>query len=79
MNIKIHILNVLKACGTWALSKPTLKKETEAQLNGRIGDGEFNDALEQLKDKQLIATRTEELSGDTLYFITEAGKTKVAQ
>ena len=79
MNIKIHILNVLKACGTWALSKPTLKIQVEAQMNGRIGDGEFNDALVQLMDRQLVATRLEELSGDTLYFITEAGKTRAAQ
>lgn len=79
MNIKIHILKVLHACGTWALSKPTLKVQVEAQMNGRIGDGEFNDALVQLKDKQLVGTRIEDLSGDTLYFITEAGKTKVAQ
>jgi len=79
MNVKIFILKSLHACGTWALSKPTLKIQVEAQMNGRIGDGEFNDALVQLKDKQLVGTRLEDLSGDTLYFITESGKTKVSQ
>jgi DNA-binding PadR family transcriptional regulator len=79
MNIKLYILKVLHACGTWALSKSTLKVEVQAQMNGRIGDGEFSDALVQLKDKGFIATRIEEISGDTLYFITEAGKTKVGQ
>jgi DNA-binding PadR family transcriptional regulator len=79
MNIKIIILNVLKACGTWALSKPTLKIQVEAQMNGHIGDGELSDALVHLKDKGFVGTRIEDLSGDTLYFITETGRTRCAQ
>lgn len=79
MNIKISILNVLNACGTWALPKHILKAEVEANARVKFGDGEFNDALVQLKDKSLVATRVDDLQNDTLYFITEQGKTKVQQ
>ena len=79
MNLKSAILNVLNACGSYALTKPILKIEVETRIGGKIGDGEFSDALVQLKDKGLVGTRLNDLTGDTCYFITETGKTKVAQ
>ena len=79
MNIKNAILSVLNACGSYALTKPILKIEVETRIGGKIGDGEFSDALVQLKDKALINTRVDDLSGDTRYFITETGRTRVAQ
>ena len=79
MNIKLAILNYLVACGAWASTKPLLKTAVQSSLGGRIGDGEFDDALRQLKEKGLVSTRTDDLTGDTRYFITETGKTRVAQ
>jgi len=79
MNIKNAILSVLNACGSYALTKPILKVEVQAMLGGRIGDGEFSDALAQLKDKGWIDTRLDDITNDTRYFITEAGKTRAAQ
>ena len=79
MNIKNAILSVLNACGSFALTKPILKIEVEIRIGGKIGDGELNDALVQLKDKALVGTRTDDITGDTRYFITETGRTRIAQ
>ncbi len=79
MNIKLAILVYLKACGDWASTKPLLKTAVQSSLGGQIGDGEFNDALVQLKDKGLVGTRLDDVTNDTRYFITETGKTRVAQ
>jgi DNA-binding PadR family transcriptional regulator len=79
MNPKTAILSVLNTCGVYALMKPMLKVEVEVRLGGKIGDGEFSDALVQLKDKGLVGTRVDDLTGDTRYHITETGKTRAAQ
>lgn len=79
MNIKNAILSVLNACGSYALTKPILKIEVETRIGGKIGDGEISDALVQLKDKALIGTRVDDITGDTRYFITETGRTRIAQ
>jgi DNA-binding PadR family transcriptional regulator len=79
MNIKSAILSVLNACGSYALTKPILKIEVETRIGGKIGDGEISDALVQLKDKGLVGTRVDGLTDDTRYFITETGRTRIAQ
>lgn len=79
MNVKIALLGTLKDNGGWAQDKPTLKMATEAHVGGKIGDGEFSDALSFLVEKGWAGTRISDLTGDTLYFITENGKTRAAQ
>lgn len=79
MNLKVALLNVLAACGSYSLPAPLLKTQAHSQLGGPIGDSEFADALAQLKNKGLINSRTDDLTGDARWFITEAGKTRAAQ
>ncbi len=79
MNIKTAILNVLKNCGDYALFKNILKVELETRIGGKVGDGEFSDALVALKSKGWIDTRLDDVTDDTRYFITNTGKTKVSQ
>jgi DNA-binding PadR family transcriptional regulator len=79
MNIKLAILGVLKDCGRWALITSILKTEVRIRVGGPLGDSEFFDALTQLKDKGLVNTRIDDITGDTRYFITEQGKTALAQ
>jgi len=79
MNIKFLILCVLKTVDPMAQLKSFLKKETELLAGGKIGDGEFTEALVVLREKGWIDTRIDELTGDTRIFITETGKTKLAQ
>ena len=79
MNIKLAILSYLNACGSWASTKPLLKTAVQSNLGGKIGDCEFDDALIQLKNRALIDTRVDDITGDTRYFITETGKTRAAQ
>jgi len=79
MNVKIALLGTLKQNGGWAQDKPRLKEATEAHCGGKIGDSEFSDALDFLFIRGWAGTRLSDLTGDTLYFITEAGKTRAAQ
>lgn len=79
MNIKIPLLHTLKNNGGWAQDKPTLKKAMQAHVGGQVGDGAFDDALDFLIEKGWAGTRISDLTGDTLYFITETGKTRAAQ
>lgn len=79
MNVKIPLLETLKINRGYAQDKPTLKAATEAHVGGKIGDAEFDDALEFLLTAGWAGTRKSDLTGDTLYFITETGKTRAAQ
>ena len=78
MNIKIAILEVLDRVDPMAQMKSHLRKEVEL-LGGNVGDTEFAEALHFLEGKGYIGTCLEEMSGDTRYNITRAGKTKASQ
>lgn len=77
--IKPAILNVLNACGGYALTRSLLKTEVQSQTGGIVGDTEFADALVFMQDKGLVASRVDPLSNDRRFFITSLGKTAVAQ
>jgi len=79
MNVKKVILNVLKACGSYALTKPLLKTEVQGQAGGIVGDTEFTDALIFLQDKGLVSSRVDPITEDRKYFITDLGKTTASQ
>ncbi len=79
MNIKLLILRVLKTVDPMAQMKAALKDEAELLAGGKVGDGEFAEALVFLQHKGWIDTRVDDMTGDTRYYITNTGKTKAAQ
>ena len=78
MNIKLAIGEVLDLVDPMAQMKGHLRKEVEMR-GGKVGDTEFAEAIRFLIGKGYIDTCLEEMSGDTRYNITRAGKTKVSQ
>lgn len=42
--------------------------------HGPVGDGEFEDALRTLVRGKFVKTKTQTLTGDTIYLITAAGE-----
>lgn len=78
MNTKTAIIQILIACGTYALSAPTLKTEVQIRLDRAVGDREFSRALSQLKTAGKISTRTGYHKSETRYFFTPQAQAAAA-
>jgi len=79
MNIKAAILSILNACGSYSLTAGTLKAEVKGRIGGPVGDVELAHALVFLQDKALVGSRVDAITDDRHFYITNLGKTAVAQ
>lgn len=76
--LKTTILNTLLVCyrASRTMPRSLLKRECEMQHGGKIGDGDFDTALGDLLDKQLVDFVVDGITDDRKYHLTQLGQTK---
>lgn len=79
MNLKLLILQSLKLTDPQRYEKWQLQDQLSYQSRRKIGDTEMQTALNELKTKGLIDYEVDDLTGDTRYFITDAGRSKLTR
>ncbi len=77
--LKTIILNLLLVChrADRMLPKPLIRRQCEMEMDGRIGDGDFDAVFGELQDKGFISSVENKLSGDLKYFITDLGRAQL--
>jgi hypothetical protein len=78
MNIKVAILGVLTACGSYALKPALLKNEAEIWVGKQVSEPAFRTALKQLKSERKVAARRDPHNNVVRYFIPGAAKAEAA-
>lgn len=69
----IQFLQVLALSGRTGIPEAALRVEISIRYNRTVGDMEFAAAKSQALDRKLAVTREHDLTGDTVWTITEKG------
>ncbi len=79
MSLKLAITDTVSLFEQRGVNKTQLKKETALQLRQPIGEREFDEALRDLKARELITESRDMFTDDQIYTITERGAKWLAQ
>ena len=79
MSLKLAITDTVSLFEQRGVNKTQLKKETALQLRQPIGEREFDEALRDLKARDLITESRDMFTDDQIFTITERGAKWLAQ
>ncbi len=79
MSLKLAITDTVSLFEQRGVNKTQLKKETALQLRQPIGEREFDEALRDLKARELITESRDMFTDDQIFTITERGAKWLAQ
>lgn len=75
MSVTTTILQVLHGVGQ-RLNRTVLLAEVRIRMEG-CGESDFHTAIQNLKAAEMIESKNDDLTGDTYFSITEAGKARI--